>query len=164
MTQKSMFAPVQERYAALQPQEQRAVLALAWLIGLFLLWTVALAPAWKTVRGAPAEREKLDQSLMEMQAQAAEAQLLRAVPAVPAAQARQALQAAVERLGPTAQLQVAGDRAILNLKDIRGEQLSALLAEARSAARARAVEAHLQRAGDAYSGNLILTLPGGGNR
>jgi len=161
MSKKSMFAPVQERYAALQPQEQRAVLVLAWLIGLFLLWTVALAPALKTVRGASAERERLDQRLMEMQAQAAEAQLLRAVPAVPAAQARQALQAAAERLGSAAQLQLASDRAILKLKDIRGDQLSALLAEVRSAARARAVEAHLQRQGEGYSGELIFTLPGG---
>jgi general secretion pathway protein M len=162
MNKKSMFAPLQARYAALQPQEQRAVLVLGWAVGLFLLWIVAIAPAWKVVRGTPAEREKLDQSLMEMQAQAAEAQLLRAVPAVQPAQARQALQAAADRLGPAVQLQLASDRAVFNLKGLRGDQLSALLNEARTAARARAVEAHLQRAGDGYTGNLILVLPGGG--
>ncbi|MBV8501618.1 MAG: type II secretion system protein M [Paucibacter sp.] len=155
-----LFAPLRQRLDALEARERRALLMLAWAVGLGLLFLVALRPAWQTVRAAPLERERLEQSQLEMQAQAAEAASLRAVPAVPAEQARQALAAACARLGPTAQLVVSGSRAQLGLHGLRSEDLSALLAEARSAARARAVEAQLQRGPDGFSGTLTLVLPG----
>jgi len=156
-----LLAPLRQRFDALEARERRVVLLLGWLIGLALLWWIALAPALKTLRATPAERERLEQSQLEMQAQAAEVQALRAVPAVSATQARQALEAACARLGAGAQLQISGGRAVIQLRELRAEELSALLSEARSAARAPAVEAQLQRGPTGYSGTLTLALPGG---
>jgi general secretion pathway protein M len=156
-----LLAPLRQRFETLQPRERQAVGLLAGLMGLFLLWLVAVAPAWRTLRDAPAEREKVEQSQLEMQAQAAEAQALRAVPPVSEAQSRQALEAACARLGPTARLQWAGGRALITVQGLRSEGLSALLGEARGAARAHAVEAQLSRSGDGYSGSITLAVPGG---
>ena len=157
-----LLASLRQRFDALEARERRVVLLLIWLFGLTLLWFVAVGPALHTVRATPAERDTLEQSQFEMNAQAAEAKALRAVPAVSPAQARQALEAACTRLGAGAQLQVTNGRAVITLRELRPEELSALLAEARSAARAHAVEAQLQHVPTGgYSGTLTLALPGG---
>ncbi len=156
-----LLAPLRQRYEALDVRERRFVLLLAWLFVLALLWFVAVGPALRTVRATPAERDGLEQSQFEMNAQAAEAKALRAVPAVSPIQARQALEAACARLGAGAQVQITNGRAVITLRELRSEELTALLAEARSAARAHVVEAQLQHVPTGYSGTLTLALPGG---
>ena len=157
-----LLASLRQRFDALDARERRVVLLLLWLFGLALLWFVAVGPALHTVRAVPAEREKLEQSQFEMNAQATEAKALRAVPAVQPAQARAALEAACARLGASVQLQVTNGRAVITLRELRPEELNALLAEARSAARAHAVEAQLQHVPTGgYSGTLTLAQPGG---
>jgi general secretion pathway protein M len=156
-----LLASLRQRFDELDARERRLVLLFAWLFSLALLWFVAVGPALYTVRATPAARETLEQSQLEMSAQAAEAKALRAVPAVSPAQARQALEAACARLGAAAQVQVNGGRAVITLRELPPEGLSALLAEARSAARAHAVEAQLQHVPAGYSGTLTLALPGG---
>ena len=95
-----------------------------------------------------------------MQSLAAEARELRALPAVPAAEAAQALQAASDHLGPAARLSLSGDRAVLTVTGIGSESLQAWLGEVRSAARARPVEAQLQRGPKGYTGTIVLALSG----
>jgi general secretion pathway protein M len=53
-----------------------------------------------------------------------------------------------------------GERAVLTLQDVSTSQLRDWLAEARSGARARPVEARLTRAAQGYSGTLVVTLGG----
>ena len=63
--------------------------------------------------------------------------------------------------GDRGRLVVLGDRATLTLSNASGEQLRGWLAEARSSARARPVEATLNRGPQGYSGTLIVALPPG---
>ena len=127
---------------------------------LFLGWSVLVQPAWRVVRAAPAQLDQLDRQLQQMQAAGAEVQALRAVPPVSPAQAAVALKAATDRLGDKAKLSLQGDRATLTLIGVGPEALRAWLNEARSGARARPIEAQLQRAAQGYSGTIIVSLGG----
>jgi len=140
-------------------ERQMLVLVLA-VVGLFATWTLFVQPAWRTLREAPAQLDLLDGQLHQMQGVAMESQALRAVPPVSPGQAGQALTAASDRLGERAKLTLQGDRATLKLTNVSPDALRAWLSEARSGARARPVEAQLQRAPSGYSGTLVVTLGG----
>lgn len=154
-------APVRARWRALGVRERRGLVIAAWVVGVFLLWALAIAPAWRTARAAPTQLDQLDAQLQQMQRQASEARELRAIPAIGANQAAVALKAASEGLGGAARLQLGGDRATLTLSGANGSQLRDWLAEARGAARARPIEANLTRGPQGYSGTIVVALPTG---
>lgn len=155
------LAPWRERWQGLAPRERLlATIAIA-VVALLLVWLIALQPALRVVRQAPAELDRLEAQLQAMQRLAAEARELRDVAPVSAAQASAALRSATERLGERARLTVQGDRATVTFNAVTGEALRGWLADARSAARAQPVEAQLSRSGNGYSGTLILALAGG---
>jgi len=154
-------APWRARWRALGLRERQGIAAAAWVLGLFLLWAVAIAPAWRTTRAAPVQLDQLDAQLQSMQRQANEARELRAIPALNSTQAAAALRAASEALGAAGRLQVVGDRATLTLTGVNGTQLRDWLTEARSAARSRPLEANLTRGPQGYSGSIVVALPGG---
>ncbi|MDC8771547.1 type II secretion system protein GspM [Roseateles albus] len=156
----ALKAQAQTRWQALADREQLALQFVAWILALLLLWLIAIQPGLRSLRQAPAQLEALELQLQEMQALAAEARELRATPAVPIALAAQALQAASEHLGPAAKLSVNGDRAVLSVNGVGAEPLQAWLGEVRSAARARPLEAKLQRSPNGYTGTIVLMLSG----
>ena len=158
----SWLSPWRARWQALGARERRGLAVAAWVLGLFLLWALAIAPAWRTVRAAPAQLDRLDAQLQQMQRLASEARELRAIPALSSSQSIAALRAASEALGAAGRLQIAGDRATLTLSGVNGTQLRDWLAEARSAARTRPIEANLTRGPQGYSGSIVVALPSGG--
>lgn len=162
----ALLAPARARFAAawaaLAARERRLVLVAATVLGAGLLWGVALAPALRTLASAPAQLAAAEAQSQQMQALAREAQALRAVAPVPMAQAQAALTNATSRLGEAAKLSLQGERAVVTLKGIRGDQLGAWLGEARAGARARVVEASLsQTTPGLYDGSLTLALGSG---
>jgi general secretion pathway protein M len=157
------LAPLRSRWAAIPSGDRLAISLAAAVVGAALLWWVAISPALRTWRSAPAEIEALERELQTMQQLAAQARQMRALPPVPASQAVSVLRAAVARAGPAARLTMQAERAVIQLQSASGEQILALLAEARGGARARAVEAQLVREpGGGYSGTLILALGSAG--
>jgi general secretion pathway protein M len=146
------------RWQALAPRERRLVGIGGGVVLLFLVWLVFVQPAWRTVREAPARIDQLDAQLQQMQRLAAEGRELRNVTPMAAAQAAVVLKAATERLGDRAKLSVQGERAVLTLSGVSGEQLRSWLAEARSGARARPIEANLNRSAQGYNGTLTVAL------
>jgi general secretion pathway protein M len=145
-------------WASLAPRERRLVAWGAALLGLLLLWLLAVQPAIGTLRSAPAEHDRLDSQLQGMQRLAAEVAGLRATPPVSADQATAALKAATDRLGEQARLTLQGDRAVLTLNGVGSGPLRDWLAEARSGARARPVEATLSRGASGFSGTVVLSF------
>lgn len=147
-------------WRALAPRERQGALAAAVLVGAAVVWFAAVQPALRTLRTAPAAIDKLDAELQQMQLLATESRALRAAPPVAPAAAAAALQAAVARLGAKAKLVQQGDRATITLSAVDGEALRSLLAEARSTARARPIEAQLVRSKAGYDGTLVLAVGG----
>lgn len=148
-----------QHWRALAERERVLVAIGVTVLGLALLWWAGLAPAWRSARSAPRQIEALDLQLQDMQRLAAESKALRAMPPMPAAQAQAALTTAAQRLGDKVQLKLQGERAVLQVSRLSGEQLATWLAEVRISARVRAVEAQLTRTpqGD-YSGSVVLAL------
>jgi len=155
----AVIAPVQARWGALAARERRLVLLAAVVLGLFLLWSLAIRPAWRVVREAPQRLDTLDAQLQSMQRLAAEARELRATAPIAPAQAGAALKAASDRLGDKGRLLLQGERAVLTLSGASGEQLRTWLAEARSGARARPIEVNLTRAPQGFTGTVVVALP-----
>ena len=88
--------------------------------------------------------------------------IARPYPALNSSQAAAALRSASDALGAAGRLQIVGDRATLTLTAASSTQLRDWLAEARSAARARPLEANLTRGPQGYSGSIVVVLPGAG--
>ena len=156
----SALDPLRARWQALPPRERRLVGLAAALLTLYLLWVLAVQPAWRTLASAPAELDGLELQLQGMQRLATEAAELRAAPALSPQQASAALTAATDRLGNKAKLTLQGDRAVVALNGVGTSALRDWLAEVRSGARARPVEAFLTRAAVGYNGNLVLSIGG----
>lgn len=154
------LAPLRQWWRTLPARERRLVALAAGVVLLALLWWLALQPALQTLRTAPAAIEAAEAQLRTMQRLAVEAAELRSTPPVNGEQAAAALRAATERLGEQAKLSLQGDRAVLTLNGISTSQLRDWLAEARSGARARPVEASLLRSGPGYSGTLVVAIGG----
>lgn len=154
------LAPLQAWWKALPGRERRLLGWAAAVLVLGALWLLAVQPALQTLRSAPAALDAAELQLQTMQHLAAEAGELRATPAVNPEQAAAALKAATERLGTQARLSLQGERAVLTLNGVSTGALMGWLAEARSGARARPVEASLMRGAQGYSGTLVLAIGG----
>ena len=141
-------------------ERQALAIGLVALVAV-LVWILLVQPAWRTVSQAPAQLDRIDQQLQQLQAMADEVKTLRGVAPVSSTQAAAALRAATARLGEQARLSLQGDRASVTFTSIDAEDLRDWLSEVRSAARARPVEASLSRVGDGYSGTVVVLLGGG---
>ena len=150
-----------QRWQALSPRDRLAASVGAGALAVLVLWLLAVQPALRTVREVPAQIDAVDAQLQSMRALAAETTGLRGATPVSQAQAVAALQAATEQLGPKGKLSVQGDRATLTLNSADTESLRAWLELARSAARARPLEAQLNRGTNGYTGTLVVTFGGG---
>lgn len=154
-------------WAQLGTRDRRMVVIAACVVGLALLWWVALAPALRTLRQAPAQRAALQVQQQQMQQLKSEADALKAVPRLAQDEALRALETATkQRLGDSATLSVMGERANVVLKGASAAALADWLSDARVNARATPVEARLTRSGDTapgapvqWSGTLSLSVP-----
>lgn len=153
---------LRERWRARAPRERRLLTAAGVALLLLVVWLVAIQPAWRTVRAAPAQLDALEAQLQQLQRLAAESQTLRGAAPVTSAQAGLALKAATHRLGDKGRLTLLGDRATLTVTAVDTDALRGWLQEARSAARVRPVEAQLTRSGNGYNGTLVVALGSGG--
>ena len=166
---------LQRRWNSLLPREKTLVQVTAAVIGVALLWWLAVAPALQTLRTANTRHQALDTQLQQMKRLQAQAQQLQTQPKIGADESLRALEAAVkQRLGTGGQLNVAGDRATVTLKAVPAEAIAPWLAQVRTNARALPVEARLVRStapvgtkpGEAstppparWDGTVVLTLP-----
>jgi general secretion pathway protein M len=144
----------------LKMSERRLILIAFWLIVIALLWWIAVAPALKTIKEAPAQHRELDKQLLNMRALSAEAKNLQNQPRLALDEAQKALQSSVtQRFGSAAQLNLTGERASLTLKNANPQELTLWLTQARVNARALPTDVKLNRIGDAWDGTLVLNLP-----
>lgn len=158
---KALQQALAEAWRQRSARERQALLLAGAVLAVYLLWAVALAPALRTVRSAPAKLELLDNQLQAMQRLAAEARELRAAPALPPDQAQALLATAAARLGDKAKLVPQGPRAVLSVTAMPADELAAWLAEVRVSARARVIESQLNRTPQGmYAGNVVLAVGG----
>jgi general secretion pathway protein M len=139
-------------------REKQLIVAMTVAVGALLVWWIAIQPALRSLHESAVDIERLDQQMQQVQLAAGEMQTLRAASPVPTEQATAALRAATARLGDRAKLLVQGERATLSFTGIPADALRAWLGEARSAARARPLEAQMVKAAAGYSGSITVSV------
>ena len=153
------------RWTALAPREQRGVTLAAAALLLTLVWLLAVAPALRTLREAPAKQAQLRGELEHIQALASQAQQLQALPVLSRLEAQNSLQSAATALGKSATLQVVGDRATLTLKQVSPAALAPWLAH-QAGGGINPSDMHVQRdnssAEPVWNGTLVFQLPSAG--
>ena len=149
------------RWAALAPRERVLVAAAATVVGVALLWWVALAPALTTLRSADAAHRSLDAQLERMLRLQTQAQAMQPQPRQNPEEAMRQLDNAIrQQLGTAGRYSIAGERVTLTLTGVPSPVLAQWLAQVRVNARAIPTEARLTRnAGGTWDGTLVLTLP-----
>ncbi len=157
---------LQGYWRQMKPREKRLTLIAGIFVFLALLWWLALAPAIKTLRQAPAQHRNLDAQIQTMQGMSSEAKGLQNQPKLGLEDAQGALQSSVtQRFGNTAQLSLSGERATLTLKNASPQELAQWLTQARVNARTVPSEVKLTRSVNAaagkagWDGSLVLSLP-----
>lgn len=141
-------------------REQMLLGAGAVLLVLALLWSLALAPAIKTLRQHNARAAQLHATLSQMQNLEAQAKLLQAQGSISGAAAQQALQTqTTSLLGKQAELTQRGGGASVTLRGVSPQALGRWLTTIRTEAHAKVVQSRLQRGADGWSGSVQLSLP-----
>lgn len=139
---------VAQRWAGLAAREKTMVISAGVVVGLALLWWVALAPALQTLRAADAQHAQVDAQLQSMRLLAAEATALRGQRALGYEESLRNLESSVKQtFGAGATLSVSDTRASLTLKSVSADALAQWLSQARINARVVPSEARLLRSG-----------------
>ena len=149
------------RWTALEPREQALVAAAAALVAVALLWWLALAPAFGTLRTAATQHRVLDAQLQQVLRLQSQARAMQAQPRQSQDEAMRQLEQAIrEQLGISARYSIAGDRVTVTLANTPAAALAQWLAQVRGNARALPGEARLTRnAAGGWDGRVVLTLP-----
>ena len=152
---------LQARWAGLAPRERLLVGGAAGLVGLALLWWVALGPAITTLRTAGEQHRVLDAELARMQRLQAQAKAMQSAPRQNPEEAMRQLEAAIrQQLGTSARYVIAGDRVTVTLANTQPAALAQWLSQVRTNARAIPGEAKLTRnASGGWDGSVVLALP-----
>ena len=148
-----------KRWQALSLREQRGLSLLGALMAVLLFWLIAIAPALNTLRDSDHRRAQIGQQHAHMLALQAQAQALQTRTPISRDEALRNLQGLTP--GAQMQLNVQGDRVMVQLKAVPAAALASWLTQARSQAQALPVEAHLTRSNTAmtWDGSLVLSLP-----
>ena len=154
------FAVVRQAWGRMALREQRLVVVATILVLAGLAWGLALAPALRVLREAPAKIVALDAQLQTMQSLATQARGMQKRPAVSREATLRALESSLRQtLGAGAQLRISGDRATVVLKAASPDLLAQWLGQARVGARAVVSQADLVRGANGWEGTLVLDLP-----
>lgn len=140
---RSWPARLSGRWAALRPRERTGLQWATACLGLFLLWTVALKPALRTLNQAQHGSQRLVETLQHMHALQAQAKALQQIPAR-SADWQDELARSIETLGP-ARLGQTPEGLQLNLQGSTPHALGSWLAELGPRWRVGVRQASLQR-------------------
>lgn len=167
------LAPLKDHWHALNAREQTLVRRAALVIGLALVWWILLAPPLRTLRQAETQRRIVDTQEEKMLKLQDQAKALQAQPRINRDDALRALETSVkQRLGASAQLNIAGDRATVTLRNTPADELAQWLAQTRVNARLLPNEVRLVRSTSAspvnpgsgapsaaWDGTLVMLVP-----
>lgn len=156
---------LQQFWRARPARERYALVVAGLVVGLALLWQLGVAPAWRTLRDAPAQRAAAQQQLNAMQALAAQARALQGQTgrsALPHAERLRALETATQQhLGTQARIAPSAESVQVTLQNAPAPAVAQWLQQVRLNAQLSVTSANLTRSGNQHwSGTLVLGGPG----
>ena len=159
-------ATVSARWQSLSDNERRSLTWLGWVLLVALVYSLTVAPAWRTLRHSDAQRAQLTQQVAHMQALQAHTQAFQQRTPLPRDEALRTLQQLSSGNAATMQLNVQGERVLVQLKAMPAATLAQWLSQIRSQAQTLPIEAHLTQTNASsangpisWNGSLVLRLP-----
>lgn len=162
------------RWRLLSPREQQSLSLLGWLLSAAVFWSLAIAPAWNTLRHSQQRRDDVMQQSLRMQTLQGQAQALQTRQVLSREQALRTLQSLSATAGTGIQLTVQSEHVSVQLKAVSAQTLLTWMSQVRHQAQALPLEAHLTRTvpnlsagvtgatqnpATTWDGNLLLKLP-----
>ena len=146
-THTALRAALSQAWQQRSARERQLMLAAAWISLAAALWSLAIAPAWRTWHEAPTRQAALDATSNQMQQLQAQAQAFKKPSAVTRSEALRWLEENIPtQLGAETRWQLQGERLSVQLSGATPEQLAAWLRQARESAQALPVQAQLKQA------------------
>ena len=159
MTRAPWMDALAKRWLTLQPRERLGLQVSMALLGLYLLWTLALAPALATLSGPETQRKRLETQLQRMQALSAQASAIRSEARPAPKDWRQELKGSLSGLGQ-AQLIESGGTLQVQLQACDAQALGRWLAELAPRWRLHISQASLRTdAQGLWQGQITLAKP-----
>ena len=151
----------EHRWTALSSRERKLVATAFGLLVTAVFWSVAVAPAWRSLQQGPTHIQTLQQQLARMQQLSTQAAELKRMPALSVAGAGRGLDEASAQklkqiLGEGAQVQLQTNGLSLSFTDISASQLREALALVRSRVQAQVTQAELKPAEAGLKGRVML--------
>lgn len=151
---------LQSRWQASSRREQGLVLSAIAVVGVALLWWVALAPALAVLKTADVLRQSQEVELQHMQRLQQQARTLMALPTRNEIEARRALEGSLKILGESAGLGTQMDRLVITLKGVQAQPLVQWLANVRQNVQLVPHEARLKRnPAGSWDGTVVFVIP-----
>ncbi len=151
---------LQSRWQASSRREQGLVLSAIAVVGVALLWWVALAPALAVLRTADVLRQSQEVELQHMQRLQQQARTLMALPTRNEIEARRALEGSLKILGESAGLGTQMDRLVITLKSVQAQALVQWLANVRQNVQLVPQETRLKRnPAGSWDGTVVFVIP-----
>jgi general secretion pathway protein M len=142
------------------PRERNVLLIGGAIVGIALVWWMALAPALRTLAGYEVRQSANDAQLRTMLDLQAQAQALQSQPKLSAADAGQALQTSVQlAFGSQADIAMSGGAATVTLRGVSPQALAQWLTNVRVQAHTVPTTARLNRSASGWSGTVQVGLP-----
>jgi general secretion pathway protein M len=141
---QALRAALGQAWAQRNPREQLLLGLGALVLALASVWSLAVAPAWRTWQEAPARQARLDAQSQQMRQLQAQAKNLQKPSPISRAEAMAWLESKLDELGPEARISLQGEHASLSLNAAPAEALARWLSQARERAQALPVQAQLQ--------------------
>jgi len=165
---RTVRTALQSRWEQLAPRERFGLGALGLLLGVWLLWAVALQPSLQTLRDSSANRAQLAQQMQHIRALQAQAQSLQQHGTLTRQEALQRLRQLTQTADTGFQLNQNNNQVTIQVTAVPAAALANWLTQARLQAQALPIEVHLSRAtqeGSAtWDGRIVLRLSEHGPR
>ena len=155
----ALRSALHQAWSQRSPREQQLLSLAAAVVLLAALWSLALAPAWRTWQEAPERQTRLDAQTQHMRQLQAQAKGLQKASPITRAEALQWLESSVKDLGPGAKIQAQGERATLRVEAAPAAPMARWLSQARERAQALPLQAQLQQTQPAAKGPASPASP-----
>lgn len=140
-----LLGALQQAWTQRSPRERQLLRLCAFALLLAALWSLAVAPAWRTWQKAPAQQALLDAQSQSMRQLQAQAKIWQASRPISRSESIQWLETHLSELGPDAKISLQADQVTLSLNAAPAEAMAHWLRMAREWAMAMPVQAQLQR-------------------
>ena len=157
----TVLKPFQDWISGLSVREQLLINTLLFLISLYLIFFIAIAPALDSLHKSAAKAQVLDRQWGELLGMQSELKSIKSLPMIDAAQASEKLQTLTTQLGPLNKITLQDASARLQLKGVSPEALGEFLPELRKVAQAQVLATNLRLDPQTklWEGSITASLP-----